>query len=130
MKRKKLIVCVIMIVAFIGLFTGCLSRGLSEGANVILYGIDVSNVPDGSYTGVYEFRRWSNKLVVHVNDKKITEIDIARNIMGPNVKKISGEIFNRVIEAQNTTVDVVSGATVTSKAYLKAIENAFTSILQ
>jgi len=30
----------------------------------------------------------------------------------------------RVIEAQSTDIDAVSGATVTSKAYLKAIENA------
>jgi uncharacterized protein with FMN-binding domain len=29
-----------------------------------------------------------------------------------------------VLEAQNTAVDSVAGATVTSKAYLKAIENA------
>jgi len=32
--------------------------------------------------------------------------------------------FNKVIEAQNTIVDAVSGATVTTKAYLKAIESA------
>jgi len=29
-----------------------------------------------------------------------------------------------LIEAQNTTVDAVSGATVSSKAYLKAIEDS------
>jgi uncharacterized protein with FMN-binding domain len=35
------------------------------------------------------------------------------------------EIVNLVIEAQDTQVDTVSGATVTSKAYLSAIEDAF-----
>ena len=34
------------------------------------------------------------------------------------------EIIGRVIAAQNTTVDAVSGATVSSKALLKAIDNA------
>lgn len=33
-------------------------------------------------------------------------------------------ILNRVIENQNTNIDVISGATVTCKAYLKSIENA------
>ena len=37
---------------------------------------------------------------------------------------MSTELFNSVLKAQNTTVDSVSSATVTSKAYLKAIENS------
>ena len=105
---------------------GCLTSGLSEGANVTLYGIDLSNIPDGSYTGVYDFKRWSDTLVVHVNDNRITEIDIVKNVVGARIKNSSDETIRRVIEAQNTTVDAVSGATVTSKAYLKAIEDALT----
>jgi uncharacterized protein with FMN-binding domain len=34
------------------------------------------------------------------------------------------QLFDKVIEKQNTDVDVISGATITSKAYLKSIENA------
>lgn len=37
---------------------------------------------------------------------------------------LSDELFSDVIKSQNTTVDTISGATVTSKAYLKSIENA------
>ncbi|WP_423055650.1 FMN-binding protein [Acetobacterium carbinolicum] len=39
---------------------------------------------------------------------------------------MTSTIINQVIKIQNTTVDTVSGATVTSKAYLKSIENALT----
>jgi len=121
--KKKLIVCGVILLVFAGLFMA-LTSGLSEGASVTLYGIDLSNIPNGSYTGVHTFRRWSNTLVVHVNENRITGIDIVSDVLGANVTNSSGEIFRRVIEAQNTIVDVVSGATVTSKAYLKAIENA------
>ena len=126
MKKKKTIVCVIIIVAIAGMFMGCLTCGLSEGANVTLYGIDMSNIPDGSYTGVYEFKRWSNTLVVHVNDNRITGIDIVKDVFAARITNSSGETIRRVIEAQDTRVDAVSGATVTSKAYLKAIEDALT----
>ena len=34
------------------------------------------------------------------------------------------ELFDKIIQKQNTEVDIVSGATVTSKAYMKSIENA------
>jgi uncharacterized protein with FMN-binding domain len=34
------------------------------------------------------------------------------------------DLFGRVIESQSLQVDVISGATLTSKAHLKAVENA------
>ena len=38
--------------------------------------------------------------------------------------EVSRELFNKVIKTQDTNVDIISGATVPSKAYLKSIENA------
>ena len=123
MRKKLLFAAGIILVILVGIFFG-LSSGLSEGVAVTIHGIDLTNIPDGSYTGVYEFRRWSNMLVVHISDNKITGISIEKDVFGAEAMDCSGELFRRVIEAQNTTVDAVSGATVTSKAYLKAIEDA------
>jgi len=44
--------------------------------------------------------------------------------VGFEIPETTNTIINNVMEKQNTTVDTVSGATVTSKAYLKSIENA------
>jgi len=98
--------------------------GLPEGRQIPINGINLSDVPDGGYTGVYEFERWSNTVIVHVKDHAISAIDIEKDMAGAGITNAADEIFRRVIEAQDTTVDMVSGATVTSKAYLKAIENA------
>ena len=38
--------------------------------------------------------------------------------------EITTELFDRVIQNQSLDVDIETGATVTSHAYLKAIENA------
>jgi uncharacterized protein with FMN-binding domain len=123
MKRKFLIAGGVILAVLIGLFIG-VTNGLSEGADVALSGVDLSGMEDGSYTGAYDFKRWSNTVVVHIKDSRITEIVIEQDVIAAGITNCSGEVFRRVIEAQDTKVDAVSGATVTSKAYLKAIENA------
>lgn len=122
--KKKLfiaigIVVAILIFAFIGI-----TDGLSEGAAVALNGINLSSVPDGDYTGTYDFKRWANTVIVYVKDHRITGIEIQDDVTASGVSNCSAEIFSRVLESQDTKVDAVSGATVTSKAYLKAIEDA------
>ncbi|MGE5627520.1 MAG: FMN-binding protein [Solirubrobacterales bacterium] len=100
-----------------------LSRSLEAGKKVEIHGVNIKNLSDGNYSGKYEAGRWSNKVNVSVKDKKITDIKIEKDVTFAK-PEVSSELFNRVIEAQNTNVDAVSGATVTSKAYLKSIENA------
>jgi len=121
--KKVLIIVGIIAVVLIGGGT-VVMNGLSDGANVVLEGIDLSGTSDGSYIGTYEHGRWTNTLSIHIKNGKITGIDIVENVFAAGITNCSNEVFQRVIESQNTLVDAVSGATVTSKAYLKAIENA------
>ena len=90
----------------------------------MLNGIDLTGVSDGIYTGTYEHGRWTNTVTVHVEAGKITGIDIVKDVAAAGITDCSDEVFRRVLESQDTQVDAVSGATVTSKAYLKAIEDA------
>ena len=125
MKKKKkwpIAIGVIGIILLGGFFT--VTDGLSEGEKITLYGVDLSNVPDGSYTGTYDFKRWSNTVTVHIKDNRIISIDMDNDVAAARITDCANEMFRRVIEAQDTKVDAVSGATVTSKAYLKAIEDA------
>lgn len=78
------------------------------------------------YNGKYKSGRWSNELNVIVKGNKITAIKIADDVTF-TMPGVSDKLFNNVIKAQDTKVDAVSGATVTSKAYLKSIENALES---
>lgn len=115
------IIFVFILVCASGIFY--LSRGLNEGSEIKINGIRISELNDGIYNGKYNAGRWSNHLSVTVQEHKITEINIVDDVTF--VKSgVSDELFSKVIEAQNTKVDVISQATVTSKAYLKSIENA------
>jgi len=125
MKKKLLIAGGIFLAMILVVFI-LVTNGLSEGANVQIHGIDLTNVADGDYTGEYNFKRWSETAIVSVRNGEIVEIHADEKNM-PDIfsdYNIYEEIIGRVIAAQNTTVDAVSGATVSSKALLKAIENA------
>lgn len=121
LKALGFLAVLLIITGAIGIFY--LSRGLSEGMEVSINPVNLSETDDGVYKGRYDFGRWANELDVTVENHKITEIRILKDVKFVN-EEVSGLIIKRVMEKQNTTVDAVSGGTVTSKAYLKSIENA------
>jgi len=85
--------------------------------------LNLSGIPDGTYKGHFDGARWTNTLEVTVTDENITEIKI---ISPPSYVEddFSNKLINTVRAKQSLDIDVVSGATVTTKAMLKAIENA------
>jgi len=94
-------------------FTFYLSRGVNSYESIELTDINMSNLSDGTYTGEYSEGRWRNTVEVTVTNGKIIAIEPIQSVL-----------FERVIDEQKITVDTITGATVTSKAYLKSIENA------
>ncbi|MGB4587674.1 MAG: hypothetical protein WBI17_00365 [Clostridiaceae bacterium] len=121
---KILITLIILIAVIMGGALIALTQGLEEGKSVTINGLNLSNIEDGTYNGKYDFKRWSNELGIKVKDHKIMEIKVVKDVRFAN-PAVTIQLFNEVIEAQDTTVDLVSGSTVTAKANLKAIENAF-----
>lgn len=121
---KILITLIVFIIVISGGAIIALTQGLEEGKNAEITGLNLSNVEDGTYLGKYDFKRWTNELEVTVKDHKINDIKVIRDIefSNPDVRM---QVFDDVLSAQDTKVDIVSGSTVTVKAYLKAIENDF-----
>ena len=112
---------VIVLLAAAGLFF--LTRGLEEGAELVVEEIDFSDKEDGSYLGSFEFYRWNNEVEVIIENGRVSEI-IANKQPHEKQEETIRQLTDSVIEVQSTQVEVISGATVTSKTYLKAIENA------
>lgn len=124
-KAFKVILTIIILIVLIfiaGMFY--MTRGLETGMNTEINGVDTSTISNGQYEGNYKLGRWSNKLNVTVQDNVITKIELVDDVTFPQ-KNLAEVLFSRVIESQNTKVDTIAGATVTSKAYLKSIESAF-----
>lgn len=118
----------IVITALVILFTVFfvyISKGLDANSQPQVAGADASLLADGVYPGSYEGGRWTNQVNVTVVQGKITDITPTQKVTF-DLPAVFQELTQKVIAQQTTLVDTVAGATVTSKAYLKAIENALT----
>ncbi|MGE5580858.1 MAG: FMN-binding protein [Bacillota bacterium] len=109
---------VLVVVILIALMSGMGAvKGLTIGD------VDLGKVADGVHEGTFKQGRWNYTVAVTVKDYKITGIELISG-KDPGSQRIFATERDRVIAAQSPNVDTVSGATVTSKALLKAIENA------
>lgn len=134
MKKKQFIILAVLMVVLIGGYLGM--RGIrsyidlktyqKQVADITISNIDISKVADGTYTGSYEVLWVAAEVRVVVKNHKIEGIELVKH---KNGRGASAEIItSKVIEAQSLEVDIVSGATSSSKVILKAIENALNSI--
>lgn len=84
--------------------------------------INITEIDDGIYQGKYEVFPVSVELNVEVKDHQIIEIDILKHDNGQG--KPAESIINSVIEQNSIDVDVISGASYSSRTILQAISNA------
>lgn len=130
-KRKMsgwVIVLIIVAVLGIGAAVGFpnLSKEHNEAINLPLDAVDFSKLNDGVYIGEYEggMYKWrTNKVQVTVSSGKVTDIKILEHKENQS-PEFTGKLYGEVIKEQSLQVDVISGSTLTSKAYLKGVENA------
>lgn len=124
---KKVFTIILIVIGVIVLAIGggilYITSGLETGENLAINPVNVAPLEDGRYPGSYDGGRWSNEVAVTISNHQITQIDVIKTVKFEK-PEVTTALINAVIEKQNTTVDVISGATVTSKAYLKSIENA------
>ena len=125
MKKIFKILVILLIVLFIIALTSVffISRGLKSGMNLEINDVNLTSLNDGIYNGKYNAGRWSNEMNITIKDHKIIKIEVVKDVSF-SLPEVTQAIVSKVLEKQNTNVDIISGSTVTSKAYLKAIENA------
>jgi len=109
---------VIVIVAII-----VLMNGMEKGKAVEINQLNLESIEDGTYTGSYDLTRWSNSVEVTVVNHRIDKIVVIEDVM-IQLDELTQRLFNNVIMKQSLDVDIETGSTVTSLAYLKSIENA------
>ncbi|GAB6086991.1 FMN-binding protein [Alkaliphilus crotonatoxidans] len=96
--------------------------------------VDFNKLQDGTYVGEYNGTKGNSRDVtveVTIFGGEITDIKILKGALdsdGNPVEVTDGmtmdDLLQRVIRSKSLQVDAISGATLTSKAHLKALENA------
>lgn len=84
--------------------------------------IDVSDKKDGSYYGSYDAGYIYAEVRVDIKDGKIVKIELLDHD-NERGEKAEG-IVDRIVSSNSLDVEVISGATNSSKVIIKAIENA------
>ena len=136
-KRRGLRITLIVLASIVGLLVVISLVGLAvteperrEGRDLPIAAVDFKAVPDGTYRGKYAggSRGWrANEVKVTVANGKVTDIEIVDSEVKPIPTAVVDPLFKHVIAAQSLQVDTISQATITSKSYLKSVEDALTS---
>ena len=121
----------LIVVAVLGIAGGIgwskLSKEHQEARSLPLNAVNFSKLKDGTYHGAYAggMYKWrKNECDVTVKKGKVSAIQLVAS-QDPGGKNTQHEVlFDRVIQSQSLQVDTISMATLTSKAYLQAVENA------
>lgn len=100
-----------------------LMNGMEKGKAVEINQVNLENIEDGTYSGSYDLTRWSNSVEVTVVNHRIEKIEVIEDVM-IQLDELTQRLFNNVIMNQSLDIDIETGSTVTSLAYLKSIENA------
>jgi len=96
--------------------------GLQKTLGLTINEVDLAEIADGTYTGTYDSYRWTTTVEVTVKDHAITAIAPLKAQDGR--ENLIAELTQSILAQQRTDVDAVSGATASSKCFLKAVETA------
>ena len=114
---RRISICLIFCILILGCST--------TFKNLTVITPDLTQIGDGVFRGMYDLKGTPVKVTLDVviQNNRIVSIEIIQHISSP-IGKRAENIIDKIIEFQNLDVDVVSGATASSKSILKAVENA------
>jgi uncharacterized protein with FMN-binding domain len=120
--KKVLLIVGIVVAALIGIMALAAFPGMGAVRRLTINPVDLSKIPDGVYPGAFQAGRFSHSVEVTVKDHRIVAARPAGK--GQAQDSIIRQVLARIVETQSVKVDTVSGASLTTKAVSKAVENA------
>lgn len=140
-KRKGKIRVWIVILSIIGVILLAMAAavvltapGRNELENIVIADVNFGKLRDGTYKGEYRGTKDSLRnaaVEVTISSGAVTEIRVTEGaLIGDRQTSILrnglsiDHLFDEVIRSQSLQVDIISGATLTSNAHLKAVEDA------
>lgn len=115
-------IAIAIIVVFILMITAFFYIKSMKLPEIEIKSVDLKKVSDGSYTGEYKAGPVLAIVSVNVKNNKISDVRIVKHECG--LGKKAEKITNEIQKSQSLNVDVISGATLSSKVILKAAETA------
>lgn len=107
-------------------FLGCASQEMIRVRQMEIQSVDIGRIEDGEYLGSFAYSGFEYRVKTIIKGHKIKNIDVLQNRDSKHARRAEG-VLEEIIKRQTPDVDAVSGATTTSKALMKAVENSLTN---
>ena len=124
--KRPWVLGIILVVVVMAVFAAAIIINISDLLRSEIIGADLALLPDGIYGGSYSYIGITCRVHVTVKDHKIAAIEVDESRKSDYLDRAKF-VTKRVIKEQSLDVDTVTTATFTSRAILKAIENALTN---
>ncbi len=122
MRIVLIIVAVLVVLVLLGLFA--LTRGMKEIRNLSIEAPELAQIQDGVYEGSYKKTRWNYGVKVTVKGGRIADVEVTEK---PDDGDFTSKAAQKIVEAQSVQIDTVSGASINTRAFQKAVETALKS---
>ncbi len=120
----KVSIIIFGIIAIVGgIISFFLFWGMSSIRAYTIADMDLSTITDGEYIGSHKKGRWVTTVKLFIKNQKIDKIEVLKPLI-QNEGDFDKAIAEKIISKQSLQIDTVSGATIHTKAFLKACENA------
>jgi uncharacterized protein with FMN-binding domain len=105
------------------LLIGCASQEMIRVRQMDIQNVNLSGIRDGEHIGSFSYGGFEYEVKTTVKAHRIVDINLLRNRDTKHAKMAEG-VIPEMIKEQTPNVDAISGATTTSKALMKAVENS------
>lgn len=128
LKKKIGFVFLTLLILIAGLAINTVST-LKNGEEILseltFKDINLASIEDGTYTGDFEAGLVYASVSTTIKDGLLTDIKLLEHKNGKG--HAAESILNDMVTKQTTSVDAISGATISSKVIRKAVENSLSS---
>lgn len=131
MKNIRFVLSVSLLISMLFFFSACSQETASEPEitteseySAAVENLEPSDYKDGVYTSSATGKKGKVEVIVTIENGAISQIEIGENQETPRfMKKVSAQLPDEIIQAQSVNVDTVTGATATSNAVLRAVQD-------
>jgi len=130
---KKIILIIVVLLIAIGGASAIIFSNISKKFNsyidqITIKHIDMSNIPDGTYTGASDSVIVKALVKIEVEDHIIMKIEILEHRTGRG--REGEKVIYQILEEQRVDVDGISGATFSSLVIQDAVQKALMGAVQ
>jgi uncharacterized protein with FMN-binding domain len=123
-KKRGWLIALGVIVVLVGAMAIAATAGMGAVRRTVVADVDMAQVPDGVSHGVFHEGRFQFAVTVEVKDNRIAAISM---VDPAKTTDLTRALAAKIIDKQSVEIDAVSGASLTTRAFAKAVENALSA---